>query len=187
MKIMLFFLSFIISVTAGAETTQNSTNKTANSHHKSLNTDNEILAFLIVLNNNEISAANISTTKKIEPAVREYAELMIKEHTQNLQDTLAISKKEDIAPVKTDQVNALEDKGKKEIIVLTPLTKKDFEQSYIKAMIQGHIDALLIINNSFLKKTNNPQLKQHLRATSEHIAHHLEKAKETQKIINSTS
>ena len=67
------------------------------------NVDQEIIATLIVLNNNEISAADLAPSKTSNKEVGEYARLMKKEHSKNLKQTMSISKKQNLGMHLTPQ------------------------------------------------------------------------------------
>lgn len=142
--------------------------------------DSEIVAFIMVLNKNEIAAADLTKHKKANKAVEGYADLMIKEHSKNLMDTEKLSKEQKIAPVDSEMVVSLRNKGEEEITTLTPLVGKAYEVAYIDAMVKGHTDALASID-TFLKEVKNPELKTFLEGTRTHVKHHLAKAQAIQK------
>jgi len=142
--------------------------------------DKEIVAFLIVLNKNEIAAAQVALHKEVNSKVKAFATLMTTQHTQNLEETLKLSADDKIQPHDNAMVLSLKKAGKKELGVLTPLTGTAFEKAYINAMVKGHADALVIIDKQ-LTQVTNPDLKKHLIATRAHVVHHLEDAKAVQK------
>jgi len=175
MKIILSLLLAVFTLTSFASA--------APETKKASQKDEEIVAFLIVLNNNEIAAANKVSEKTVNKNVGSYARLMTKDHKQNLNETLKLSKKTQLQPLKTETVIALEQKGKDEIIVLSPLNNTAFEKAYIDAMVKGHAEALVVIDEK-LKVVTNPALKKHLTATRTHVVHHLEKAQAIQKSLS---
>ncbi|MBA2654967.1 MAG: DUF4142 domain-containing protein [Gammaproteobacteria bacterium] len=146
----------------------------------------EVIGWLIVLNKNEIAAANEALAKKTNPMVRSYAAMLKQAHSQNLQKTISLSKKIDIKPVENEPVVALKEKGKEELSTLKPMDGKDFQVAYIDAMVKGHAEALDKVNED-LKNTTNPQLKQHLEATRASVTSHLEKAKMIQSKLQSSN
>lgn len=145
--------------------------------------DPEIVAFMIVLNKNEIAAADLTKLKKVNKQVNNYADLMLKDHNKNLIETENLSVKQQIKPIYTEAIVALKDKGKVEMDTLTPLVDKTYEAVYIDAMVKGHTEALASIN-SFLKEVKNSKLKTHLKNTRVQVQHHLAKAKEIKKEFN---
>lgn len=145
--------------------------------------DGEVIAYLVVLDKNELSAAQIVSKKKVSREVKSYAKLMKKDHGKNLNETLKLSKKMHQKPVETEMVISLREKGKQELSSLATLDALALEKAYIDAMVKGHEDALVVIDNQ-LTSVSNPALKKHLETTREGVAHHLDKAKEIQKKLN---
>ncbi|MBA2711411.1 MAG: DUF4142 domain-containing protein [Tatlockia sp.] len=143
--------------------------------------EGELIAFLVVLNQNEIAAANEARKKNIKSEVKSYADLMKTDHTKNLNDTLELSKQNNLEPKSTPMIDSLKRKGEEELVVLAPLDSTGFENAYIDAMVKGHEEALMVIDNNFMNSVKNPTLKTHLETTRSHISTHLEKAKELQK------
>ena len=147
--------------------------------------DAETIAWLIVLNKNEITAANAVTKRKVDPMVRDYARWMIREHNKNLRETERLSNRLNIKAMNTNAVMALKEKGKQQMASMKPLKGEEFEVAYIDAMVTDHGDALQKINNEILENIHNPKLRQHVMVTRTHIQHHLEKAKEIQNKLES--
>lgn len=189
---MKIIFSIILSVFAfGAfvfSPTLYATSSAANSEviSKNQQQDEEILAFLIVINNNEIAAAHAVAEKSVPASVSTYASLMKKDHSKNLRDTLKISKSNNLPPQNNAKILALKEKGKNELASLTHLNNVDFAKAYIAAMVNDHDEVLTMIDNDYLKQVTNPQLKDHLIATREHVVRHLQLAKEIQPTLNAS-
>jgi len=169
MKKIFLFLSMCFTLSSGFATAETTTSK-----------DPEIVAFMVVLNKNEIAAADLTKQKTVNKDVKKYAALMSKEHNKNLSDIEKLSKKQNIKPVDSDMVVSLQDKGKEELNTLNALVDKAYDTAYIDAMVKGHTDALANID-SFLKEVTNPKLKTYLKDTRSHVKHHLAKAEVIQK------
>lgn len=146
--------------------------------------DGEVLDILIVLNKNEIAGAGAALKKSKNPAVIKYAELLKKDHTQNLKDTEAVSKKIGVAPVPTELATDLKREGKKDLKSLNHLKSKQFDKDYINAMVKGHTHALKLIDDNLLKNASNEEVVSLLNATRPHIEHHLEDAQTIQKELD---
>lgn len=141
----------------------------------SIQKDDEILGFLIVLNKNEINAANEALQKTSNSAVKDYANMMIEQHTKNLDDTMKIAQQMNAKPIETAFVKHLKNKGHKEVKKLSTLSNQQFNIAYINAMVKDHTEALKLINN-LLTRVTNPTIKTHLEMTKEHVAMHLKDA-----------
>ena len=145
--------------------------------------DGKIVEILIVLNNNEISAAEAALKKADNKLDIEYAHMMKKDHTENLDQTLKISHEIHQAPVASDTSEKMKEEGKQSLDALSGLDKSALDKEYMNAMVKGHQDALKLIDDQ-LQVVQNAKLKSHLEATRTHVNHHLEKALEDQKEIH---
>jgi putative membrane protein len=184
-KIKLVLLPLVIGAfifIAGSFTANSATdsNEATNSNQK----DGEIIATLIVANKNEIAAAEEALNKATSPDVKEYAGMLKKEHSDNLENTLNVSNESNIDPVETEKVIELKEAGNKELSELSDLKDKSFDTAYINAMVKGHEDLLAMFDNNFLKNVSNTSLKELLLKTRPHIESHLEQAKKIQKAQN---
>lgn len=158
---------FAINVHASDDTKQNANAKK----------DSAAMAWLIVVNKSEIEAAKTAKVKKMDTNVMEYADLMIEAHSKNLDETLNISKKIEIEPFEDSKTIALEKNSKKELSKMEKLDDKKFQQAYVDAMVKDHTDALKTLDEEYLPKVSNEELKEHLTQTRTHISEHLDKAK----------
>lgn len=200
MKIKLALLSLVLTASVNAATNSNSTQMTTTTTpanksnsmmnhdmHPSMNgkmqqnqKDGEVIAFLIVLNKNEINAAKTAMSKHVHPEVKSFATMLYSDHNQNLQNTLKLSKQIGQSPVESNQVASLKQKGKQEKAHLKSLKDHDFEVAFIDGMVNGHQEAIMIIDKSYLPSISNTQLKNHLQMTRKAIQSHLEHAKKIQ-------
>lgn len=149
--------------------------------HAQTKTDGEIIAWLITVNQNEINAAKVAETKKLsDKDVTDFAQLMIKEHGENLEGTKKISHSDKIKPVETAAIKDMQKNGQEEGTKLKALDGTKFEVVYIDDMVKGHENVLKMLDDTYLKEANNAALKQHLTDTRTHVVAHLEKAKKIQ-------
>jgi putative membrane protein len=143
----------------------------------------KVTKVLIVINKNEIAAAKLAMNKSQNKQVKDYANMMEKQHTENLNETLKISKQLKIAPTGSKESEQLKQDGKKELATLKN-AKKDFDMVYINNMIKDHESALNFLNQN-INNNNNADLEKHLQNTKVAVEKHLEEAKEIQKTLNS--
>lgn len=166
------------------------TNSHMNSHNAMTNSDSmsqrendaAILAWLVTLDKNEIAAANIAVKRDVNPSVSKFAHYLIKEHSQNLKQTLTISKRMGVKPITTNQSTELHEQGQQELASLQSLDNKAFQKAYINAMVTGHSNALAKLEKD-ISTVQNKALKHQLQMTAKHVAHHLAIAKSIQKEI----
>ena len=134
------------------------------------------LGVLVVLNQNEINAAHIALNKSSNPLVRDYAQMLEKAHTQNLNNTMRLSRHLGITPEQGSVARTLENKGKQEANMLKHASGHAFDRAYINAMIQGHRKALTTIDN-LIAHSDNQRVEAHLTDTRAHVASHLQQAR----------
>ncbi len=141
--------------------------------------DGEALGWLIVVDENQIDLAKTAKTKKLDPAVIEYADLMIDESTKNLEQTNALSQKLSIPSAKNKDATKLEEKGQEKLKDMSKEDDKKFQKEYIKTMVKGHKDVLDELNDKI--EDVSADLKDHFKETKTKVESHLEKAKDLEK------
>lgn len=138
--------------------------------------DGEIIAYMQAIDNHEINVSKVAKDKKINEDVMKFADMMITQHTDNLQQVTDISTKDNIAADETSDVKKFKENGDKNLATLSKLDDAKFQKAYIKAMIKGHTD----VNNMlmhFEKEVKNADLKQYLVNTKKAVEEHLADAK----------
>lgn len=147
---------------------------------------NHIIAWFMVLNKNEIAASKAVVDKTQNEQVKEYAQMMIDQHTKNLDAVIALSKKIKMKPIDDAAVKSLRTQGKQGVKKLDSLNGPALDIAYINAMVAGHTDALQHIDNNIMKKVHNDDLKAYVTDTRGHVEMHLEKAKAIQAELKNT-
>ncbi|WP_369940662.1 DUF4142 domain-containing protein [Xanthomonas medicagonis] len=138
--------------------------------------DDIALGLLGAVDKNEIAAAKQAQEKNVTGAVLEYAKMMEKEHTANLEKTQALG-----TLAETPDVKQLESKGEQELSTLGQKSGKDYAAAYIDAMIAGHKEALQLLDTQMTAAASTEPVKKHLAETKTHVEQHLAKAEEIKK------
>lgn len=137
--------------------------------------DSLALGLLAAVNEHEIAAAQQAESKKVSAPVLAYAQMMIKQHGENLAQTKALG-----TLASTPEVQAMKDKGKSDLDALGQKNGKEYEAAYLDAMVDGHTEALGLIDGRLLSLASAGPVKDHLIATRGHVVTHLEEAKKLQ-------
>ena len=137
--------------------------------------DSLALGLLGTVNDNEIKAAQQAMSKKVSGPVMDYARMMEKEHTDNLVATRALGPLADNA-----DVQAMKEKGARELADLGKKNGKDYETAYVDAMVKDHTEALALIDDRLLALSSAGPVRDHLTKTRGHVAMHLEAAQKLQ-------
>ena len=72
----------------------------------------------------------------------------------------------------------LNQQGKEDLKSLKSLKRRNFDKSYMDAMVKGHQMVLNKLNNQFIPNAKNPDLVKFLKSTRETVEHHLVMARE---------
>ncbi|HKP96692.1 MAG TPA: DUF4142 domain-containing protein [Fibrobacteria bacterium] len=143
-------------------------------------TEAEILGVVLAVDDNEIAAASKAEKKQLSADARSYANMLHKQHAENADQTRKLGKQLGLKPVGTPTADQLRAQGKAELKALSAMQGKDFEKAYIDAMVQGHTDALQLIDAQLIPSAQSEALQKHLAATRDHVAAHLEQGKRLQ-------
>ena len=147
----------------------------ASSATSSATDDSLALGLLAAVNEHEIAAAQQAKDKKVSAPVLAYAQMMEKEHGENLAKTKSLG-----SLASTPEVQAMKDEGKRDLDTLGQKSGKDYETAYIDAMVSGHTEALALIDGRLLSLASVGPVKDHLTETRGHVARHLEEARKLQ-------
>ena len=136
--------------------------------------DGEALAFLLAFDNDQIEISENPYKNLINPEEKKFAELMIKYHSQNLQDTERLKNNINIAPKETSAIRAQEQQSLKEVKKLKSLHNKALSKAYMKIMVNNHQKAINTIDD-LVPLIGSFSLKIHLFNTRK-ISEHFEQA-----------
>lgn len=139
--------------------------------------DSLALSTLRAVNKHEIAAAELAQSKKIDAAAMDYANMLEKDHTANLEKVEQLSKLTKTPLADSPDVKALADKSKNERERLSKLDGTAFQTAYLDAMIEGHTEVLGKLDGQLLPGSSDAAVQQHLRATRESVNRHLDQAK----------
>lgn len=139
----------------------------------------ETLALVRAIDEHEIAAAKQAKGKKVQKSVLDYADMLEREHSKNLEAGQALAK-DGITAETTAAVTSMRSKGEAELATLDAKSGKDYEKAYVDAMVMGHTEALSLIDGKLASADATPVLKRYLTDAREHVAAHLQKGKDLQ-------
>ncbi len=139
----------------------------------------ETLGLVATIDQHEIDAAKQAKSKDVDPKIKAYADMLIKDHTEDLEKTRAVAMTNDMAVGDGAKVHDLEVKGRDSLATLADKQGKDYATAYIDMMVEGHTDALSMLDER-LPDVDNDAIKAHLTKTRDAVQKHLERAKELQ-------
>lgn len=142
--------------------------------------DAEIMGLVLAVDTNEIEMAKAAEKMKLTKDGKAFAKMIRKEHSKNADKVLKLGKTLKVEPVRSQAAIDLRAKAAAEMKDLATKTGTDFEPAFITAMVNGHAEALALIDNQLIPNAKAEALKTQLADTRTHVAHHLEQAKRLQ-------
>lgn len=139
-------------------------------------TDGEIVQILATVDNGEIAQAQVALTKTSTPQVRDFANMMISQHTTSKQRASDLATQTKIVPSPSAQANQLQTKGAKMLETLNAADPSDFDKMYIQSQIDQHKEVLEMLNDKLIPAAKDPTLKQQLTETQNMVQHHIDQA-----------
>ena len=124
----------------------------------------------------EITLGQLAQQKATTPEVKEFGEVMVRDHTKANEELKGIAAKHNIE-LKADLSDDHKDLRER----LAKLSGSEFDREYMKAMVDDHEEA---VDNAKEKaeKSDNPEIKQWASKTLPTLEQHLERARQ----INNT-
>jgi putative membrane protein len=127
--------------------------------------------------NAEIELGRLAQQKASNPQVREFGEMMVRDHTQAGEELKQIATKHNIQlPADHDEHNDLRER-------LTKASAAEFDREYIDAMVNDHEKAVNDVEDK-AEGSNNAEVKQWAAKTLPTLKQHLERAKQLQQTLN---
>ncbi|MBZ9676162.1 DUF4142 domain-containing protein [Mesorhizobium sp. ES1-1] len=120
----------------------------------------------------EIRSSELALQKSHTSAVKEFARMMIKDHTKSSKQLMAAAKKDDVAvaPEMTSKHASL-------LKALGNDNSEAFDDAYVQAQLAAHQEALALMT-SYAKGGEAKDLKAHAKKTAPIIREHFKHAKQ---------
>jgi putative membrane protein len=138
-------------------------------------TDQEFVDFVAQTDMTEANLGQLAATNASEQAVKDYAQMVVTDHTNDYNQLTTVAGKASLTVPK-----GLDAAHQKMIAPFEKLKGAAFDHRYIQEMIAGHTHAIAV----FTKESNdaaNPDLKAYASATLPTLQKHLDGAKDLAK------
>jgi putative membrane protein len=143
-------------------------------------TDGQILQVLANVDSGEIEQAQVALTKATSPAVREFAQHMVDQHTQSRDNGQQLATETKIIPSPSAPADEVRTKGSQVLDKLNSADATNFDSTYMKAQVQQHEDVLKMLDEKLMPSASSPQLRTTLEKVRAMVQHHIEMAKQIQ-------
>jgi putative membrane protein len=117
--------------------------------------------------------------------VKQFAEQMVKDHTQGKEEVLALAKKLGVKPQESSVTKSLKDGAKDTEKKLKKEKGAQFDKDYIDAEVAYHQAVIDAVNKVLIPGAKNAEVKQALENTVPTLEGHLQHAKNVQQQLSS--
>jgi putative membrane protein len=143
-------------------------------------TDAQIAAIVVAANKVDIDAGKLAQSKTSSKEVKEFAKLMVADHTNSNQQATALVKKLKVTPQENTTSKSLKQGGMAMEKKLKGLKGAEFDKTYVDNEVAFHQTVLDTIDNTLMPNAKNEELKELLAKTRPAIENHLKHAKSMQ-------
>lgn len=144
-------------------------------------TDNSIVKDVMVTDEGEVSLARLAQERATAPAVKAFAEEMIKQHSTHVKEMKTLAHAEHIEPKDSVKAEAKNMEVQKDLAMLRMKKGKEFDKAYIDGQVTAHKKVLENLNENLIPNAKNEELKATLTKTAGTVRKHLEKAQSIQR------
>jgi putative membrane protein len=139
-------------------------------------TDANVVDAITAANQGEVDYSQIGVDKATSPSVKEFAQLMVKDHNAMLDGVKSLSSKLNISPAPNDKVADLQKEVQKDITDLNAKTGKDFDKEFMEEQVDMHQETLDLLTD-LDSRTTNADLKAAIAEAKPKVQAHLDQAK----------
>jgi putative membrane protein len=139
--------------------------------------DPEVAHVAVTADNIDIAAGKVALTRTHESDVKNFASMMVRDHTGVNDKAVALAKKLGVTPKDNAVSQSLEAGAKEAKAKLDPLKGADFDRAYIEREIAYHQGVLDALDQTLIPTTENAELKALLTQVRPAIEAHLAYAK----------
>lgn len=143
-------------------------------------TDAEIAHIAVTANQIDIEAAELANGRAQSPAVKEFAQTMIRDHNAVIERATALAQRLNVTPADNDVSQSLLAEAEEETAKFDDLAGASFDRSYIAREVEYHRAVLHAIDDVLLPQTRNDDLRQLLTEVRPAIEAHLQHAEQIQ-------
>lgn len=142
--------------------------------------DAQIAAIVVTANQVDIDAGKLAQARSRRAEVREFAKLMVNDHSGVNAQAVALVGKLKVTPESNDTSKSLQAGGDANLKTLRSLKGKGFDDAYVSHEVAYHEQVLGAIDSVLIPSAQNAELKALLVSVRPAFAAHLEHARRIQ-------
>jgi putative membrane protein len=143
-------------------------------------TDPQIAMIAVTADNIDIEAGKLAESKTSNPKVKEFAQLMVRDHTSVNKQATQLAKKLNLTPEESATSRSLKSDGDKMMTKLKGLSGAAFDKAYIDNEVSYHESVIKAVTDTLIPNAKNAELKSLLESAGPVFGSHLNHAKEIQ-------
>jgi putative membrane protein len=150
-------------------------------------TDPQIAAIVVTANQVDIDAGKLAKSKASSKEVKDFAQLMITDHSAVNRSATELVTKLHVTPEPTATSENLQRDGDQNVAALKKLSGSAFDRAYIDHEVVYHQAVLDAVDNTLIPNAKNAELKALLVKVRPAFVAHLEHAKQLQTSLGKSS
>lgn len=136
--------------------------------------------FADLANTSEVEQGKLAQGKAKAPAVKKFAELMVKHHTEAQQEQAKLFKKLSLVPSDSASAAQLKADGEKATATLKEAGAAEFDRTYVATQVDVHQKVLDALDTKLIPAARSTELVAILRKMRTTVEAHLSQAKALQ-------
>jgi len=149
--------------------------------------DGQIVKLTSVVDSGEIDQAKLAKERASDARVKQFAAMMIKQHTQSKQKGDKLAKQASITPEESPVATELANGSSSMMQTLRDAEGREFDALYIDGQVSQHAKVLGLLENQLIPSAANEQLKGALVEARTMVSNHLTEAKDIQQKLSATA
>lgn len=145
--------------------------------------DAQIAGIVVAANTVDIDAGKLAEKNASSKDVKQFATLMVNDHTGVNQQASALVTKLKVTPAESDTSKSLKDGGAANIRKLKALNGKSFDQAYVDNEVAYHQAVIDALDKTLVPGASNAELKALLVKVRPAFVAHLDHAKHLQALL----
>jgi len=143
-------------------------------------TDPQIAAIMVTANQVDIDAGKLAKSKAQSKDVKEFAQLMITDHSGVNKSATELVQKLHVTPQASPTSESLQQGGDQNLAALKKLTGAAFDKAYVDHEVAYHEAVLQAVDKTLIPSAQNAELKALLVKVRPAFVAHLDHAKQLQ-------
>jgi putative membrane protein len=145
--------------------------------------DAQITKVVMTVDKGESDLGKLAESKTKNLNVKQFAEMMVKDHTEGQKKMSDFVQKSAMTPEDSEKSKTMKTEGDQTKAKLMGLNDKAFDKAYIDSMVSGHKKVLDGIDKELLPSAKNSELKSMLEKKRNTVKNHLSHAIDIQASI----